>query len=60
MNAKRRFSEAQIIDMIKEQEAGLPTAVVCCRSGISPVELLRVKARLRRIFRDTRPQIFGR
>jgi putative transposase len=26
---KSRFSEEQIIGMIKEQEAGLPTAQVC-------------------------------
>ena len=26
---KSRFNEAQIIGMIKEQEAGMPTAEVC-------------------------------
>ena len=26
---KSRFSEAQIVGMIKEQEAGMPTADVC-------------------------------
>jgi putative transposase len=28
---KSRFTEAQIIGMIKEQEAGMPTAEVCRR-----------------------------
>ena len=31
-----RFTEAQIIGMIKEQEAGMPTAEVCRRHGLSP------------------------
>ena len=33
---KSRFTEAQIIGMIKEQEAGMPTAEVCRRHGLSP------------------------
>ncbi len=32
---KSRFSEAQIIGMIKEQEAGIPTADVCRKHGLS-------------------------
>ena len=31
-----RFTEAEIIGMIKEQEAGMPTAEVCRRHGLSP------------------------
>ena len=31
-----RFSEEQIIGMIKEQEAGLPTVDVCRKHGLSP------------------------
>ena len=31
---KSRFTEAQIIGMIKEQEAGMPTAEVCRRHGL--------------------------
>ena len=31
-----RFTEAQIIGMIKEQEAGQPTADVCRKHGLSP------------------------
>jgi putative transposase len=33
---KSRFSEDQIIGMIKEQEAGLATAEVCRKHGLSP------------------------
>ncbi len=33
---KSRFSETQIIGMIKEQEAGMPTAEVCRKHGLSP------------------------
>ena len=36
---KSRFTEAQIIGMIKEQEAGMPTAEVC-RSPNSCLPLL--------------------
>jgi putative transposase len=32
---KSRFTEAQIIGMIKEQEAGLPTVEVCRKHGLS-------------------------
>ena len=32
---KSRFIEAQIIGMIKEQEAGMATAEVCCKHGLS-------------------------
>ncbi|ARC38226.1 hypothetical protein A6J80_19315 [Paracoccus yeei] len=37
---KSRFTEAQIIGMIKEQETGMPTAEVC-RNGSLRDELLR-------------------
>lgn len=33
---KSRFTEAQIIGMIKEHEAGLPTAELCRKHGLSP------------------------
>ena len=36
-----RFTEAQIIGMIKEQEAGLPTAEVCRRYGLSPASFYK-------------------
>ena len=32
---KSRFSEEQIIGILKEQEAGLPVAEICSRHGIS-------------------------
>ena len=32
---KSRFTDAQIIGMIKEQEAGMPTAEVCRQHGVS-------------------------
>ncbi|EEW23714.1 hypothetical protein Rsw2DRAFT_3341 [Rhodobacter ferrooxidans] len=32
---KSRFTEAQIVGMIKEQEAGLPTAELCRKHGLS-------------------------
>lgn len=32
---KSRFTDAQIIGMIKEQEAGLPTADLCRKHGLS-------------------------
>ena len=35
---KSRFTEAQIIGMIKEQESGMPTAEVCRKHGLSQVE----------------------
>ncbi len=36
---KSRFTEAQIIGMIKEQEAGLPTSELCRKHGLSPAAL---------------------
>jgi len=36
---KSRFSEEQIIGMIKEQETGLPTVEVCRKHGLSPATL---------------------
>ena len=39
---KSRFTEAQIIGMIKEQEAGLPTAEVCRRHGLSPATFYKL------------------
>ena len=42
---KIRSTEAQIIGMIKEQEAGLATAEVCRRHGLSPATFYKLKAR---------------
>jgi len=38
------FTEAQIIEMIKEQEAGMPTAEVCRKDGLSPAPFYKFKA----------------
>ena len=42
---KSRFSEEQIIGMIKEQEAGLPTVEVCRKHGLSPATFYKLKAK---------------
>jgi len=42
---KSRFTEAQIIGMIKEQEVGLPTAELCRKHGLSPATFYKLKAK---------------
>lgn len=42
---KSRFTEAQIIRMIKEQEAGLPTAELRRKHGLSPATFYKLKAK---------------
>ncbi|WP_283966187.1 IS3 family transposase [Tritonibacter sp. AK171] len=42
---KSRFTEAQIIGMIKEQEAGIPTTEVCRRHGLSPATFYKLKSK---------------
>ena len=42
---KCRFTEAQIIGMIKEQEAGLPTAELCRKHVLSPATFYKLKAK---------------
>lgn len=42
---KSRFSEDQIIGMIKEQEAGLPTVEVCRKHGLSPATFYKLKGK---------------
>ncbi len=39
------FTEAQILGMIKEQEAGMPTVEVCRRHGLSPATFYKFKAK---------------
>ena len=41
---RSRFSNDQIIAILKEQEAGMPTANVCCRHGIIPATFYKWKA----------------
>ena len=42
---RSRFSEEQIIAVLKEQEAGMPTAEVCRRHGISSATLYNWKSK---------------
>ena len=42
---KSRFNEAQIIGVLREQEAGSPTAEVCRRHGISSATFYAWKAK---------------
>ncbi|OWJ88761.1 transposase, partial [Paracoccus yeei] len=37
--------DEQIIGMLQEQEAGMPTAEVCRRHGLSPATFYKLKAR---------------
>ncbi len=41
---KSRFTEAQIIGMLKEQP-GLPTAELCRKHGVSPATFYKLKAK---------------
>ena len=42
---RSRFSEEQIIAILKEQEAGMPTAEVCRRHGVSSATFYKWKAK---------------
>ena len=42
---KSRFNEAQIIGMIKEQEAQMPTAEVCRKHGLSQGRFYKYKSK---------------
>lgn len=42
---RSRFSEEQIIGVLKEQEAGMPTAEVCRRHGVSPATFYKWKSK---------------
>lgn len=42
---KSRFSEEQIIGMIKEQESGLPKVEVCRKHGLSPATFHKLKVK---------------
>lgn len=42
---KSRFSETQIIWMIKEQEAEMPTEEVCRKHGLSPNTFYKFKSK---------------
>ena len=40
-----RFSDEQIIGIVKEQEAGMPTAEICRKHGISTASFYKYKAK---------------
>ncbi len=42
---RSRFSEEQIIAVLKEQEVGMPTAEVCRRHGISSATFYKWKSK---------------
>ena len=42
---RSRFSEEQIIGVLKEHEAGMPTAELCRRHGISPATFYKWKSK---------------
>ena len=42
---RSRFSEEQIIGILKEQEAGTPTVEVCRRHGVSPATFYKWKSK---------------
>ena len=42
---KSRFTDEQIIGMIKEQESGMPTVEVCRKYGISSASFYKYKAK---------------
>ena len=42
---KSRFSEEQIISILKQQEGGIPTAQVCREHGISEATFYKWKAK---------------
>jgi putative transposase len=42
---RSRFTDEQIIGMIKEQESGIPTAEVCRKHGVSSASFYKYKAK---------------
>jgi len=46
---RSRFSEEQIIAILKEQEAGMPTADVCRKHGISSATFYKYKSKFGRL-----------
>ena len=42
---RSRFSEEQIIAMLREQEAGVPTAEVCRKHGVSSATFYKWKSK---------------
>ena len=46
---RSRFNEEQIIAMLKEQEAGMPTADVCRKHGVSSATFYKYEAKYGRL-----------
>lgn len=42
---RSRFSEEQIIGVLKEREAGMPTVEICRRHGVSPATFYKWKSK---------------
>lgn len=42
---RSRFTDEQIIGMIKEQESGIPTAEVCRKHGVSSASFYKYKTK---------------
>jgi putative transposase len=42
---KSRFTDAQVIGMIREQEAGMAMTEVCRKHGLSPATFYKLKAK---------------
>jgi putative transposase len=45
---RKRYTEEQIIAILKEHEAGIPVAELCRRHGISEQSIYRLKDEVRR------------
>lgn len=45
---KSRFTKAQIIGMIKEQESGLPTVEICRKAWAEHGDVLQAEGQVRR------------
>lgn len=54
-----RFTAAQIIGMIKEPAAGLPTSDLCRKHGLSPATFCKLKARYPQPHRAAPPSTDG-
>ena len=42
---RSRFSDKQIVGILNDREAGMPTMEVCRRHGISPATFYKLKAK---------------
>jgi Transposase len=56
---KGRFSEEQIINVLKEHQAGIPVVELCRKHGISGPDILHLAHEVRRHGGVGRPQVEG-